>query len=202
MQEALIVWWIFVFFMIVIALVALGFALVAFADAQSNQSHRNIFRRDGHFSGDVIIDSELRVEGVAVFDDNVYVNGPILQSQKNVTNGLQFNHVNVINNTGLFSIDPNIAQHRVDTSGAQTITLVLPKVNTCPGSTFWIAVSQAGQANTVNLDVSSGDMLCSGFSPCTILNPAYTMPINAGTPDQVMLTNDSVNVWFVTAHGF
>ena len=186
--------------MIVIALVALGFALVAFADSQSDQSHRNISRRDGHFSGDVIIDSELHVEGIAVFDDNVYCNGSILQAQKTVTKGLQFNQVQVINNTGIFPLDASAAQYRVDTPGTNTITLILPKVSTSPGAVLWIAISQAGQTNTVNLDLTTGDMLCSGSSPCTISNPAYSMPINASTPDQVMLTNDGVNVWFVNAH--
>lgn len=199
MSNEQICWWIFVFLVLIIALIALTFALLAYSDSQCNQNHRNIVRRDGHFYGDVIVDSELRVEGTAYFDENVYVNGAVV-TKKLIAQGLQLNGLQVITNTGIFSIDPNISNYRVDTPGTNTITLVLPLVSTVPGAVFWIATSRVGQSNTVNINITTGDMLCSGSSPGTLVNPAYTMPILPATPDQIMLTNDSVNVWFVSGH--
>lgn len=199
MPNEQICWWIFVFLMIIIALIALAFALLAYSDSQFDQSHRNICRRDGRFCGDVIIDSELRVEGTAFFDDDVYISGSTV-TKKMITQGQQFNGLQTITSTGMFSLDPSISNYRIDTPGTNTITVVLPLVKTVPGAMFWISTSRAGQSNTVNVNITSGDMLCSGTSPGTIVNPAYTMPILSGTPDQIMLTNDSVNVWFVSGH--
>ena len=199
MTNETICWWIFVFLVVVIALTALAFALLAYSDSQFDQSHRNICRRDGRFCGDVIVDSELRVEGNAYFDENVTVQGTT-QTKHLVTQGVVFNGLQSITGTGMYSLNPAISNYRIDTPGAQTITLVLPLVSLAPGAMFWISTSRAGQSNTVNLNLSSGDMLCSGSSPGTIVNPAYTMPILSGTPDQIMLTNDSVNVWFVSGH--
>jgi magnesium-transporting ATPase (P-type) len=199
MSNEQICWWIFVFLVVIIALIALAFALLAYSDSQFDQSHRNICRRDGRFCGDVIIDSELRVEGTAYFDDNVYISGTTT-TKKLVTQGVTFSGLQIINSTGMYSLNPAISNYRVDTPGTNTITLVLPLVSLAPGAMFWVSTSRAGQGNTVNLNLSSGDMLCSGTSPSTITNPAYTMPILSGTPDQIMLTNDSVNVWFVSGH--
>lgn len=188
-------WWIFIVAIVLLVLLALIFSILAWINAKPNQSHTNINRRNGHFSGDVIIDSELQVEGSAVFDDSVCVKGPTYLNTL-ATKNLTWISAQSITSTG-YTLSANYSAYRVDLPGSNTVNITIPAASSLPLVNIIIMVSQTGQNNTVNLLLGSlADSFCSEGNPCTSSNPVYSMPINAGEPDMIELTNDGISTWF------
>lgn len=189
-------WWALIFVLIILSLVALVFATMAWADARDCQPHRDLTRQDVKARCDLCVDGDATFGGAVHLDEGLVVCGPARVRQVCVES-VTLGQVQRILAAGTFQLSAKYTSYRVDTPGANAITLLLPAVSQAPGHVFYLAVSAAGAGNTVSLDIADGDSLCAGN--CTTTNPAYTFPRVPGNPDAVALTNDSVSVWFAAA---
>lgn len=192
-KDAIATWTILVIFSVA-ALLALIFSCLAYAECSGNQPRAKLIRRDLVLRGDLIVDGETQLDGNVVMDDKLTVNGSTKLS-KLFLDSYQLLNPQIVVATGPVALYSDKSYVRVDTNTG-SVNLQLPLVSQVPGMVYFVSKSQLGQFSTVNLNVSGADLFCS--TTCTLINPVYTLIANQ--PDQVMITNDSLNTWFASAH--
>jgi hypothetical protein len=196
-SSADMLYWSLLFILLILALIAIVFSILAWSDSRSTQPHRDLTRQDVKARCDLCVDGDSTFGGAVQMDEGLAVCGPARLRQVCVES-LCFGQVQTINVAGTFQLNAKQSSYRVDTAGANDITLLLPAVSQAPGHVFYLMVSVAGAGNTVMLDIADGDVLCNGT--CVGTNPAYSFPTTAGNADAVLVTNDSVSAWFVSGH--
>jgi hypothetical protein len=189
-------WWALIFILIIISLIALIFAILAWYDSQSCQPHNDLTRQDIKATCDLCVNGNTTLGGAVHIDNGMAVCGAS-RFRSVCLESLCYGQTQLITLAGNFQLSGKFSSYRVDTLGTNNITLLLPLVSQVPGHVFNIFVSQQASDNTVILDIADGDQFCS--NTCTATNPVFTMPQTAGNADAVILFNDSVSSWFVFA---
>jgi hypothetical protein len=183
-------WWVLVGLIVVVALIAIVFAGLAFGESQVSQPNRNIVRQD------IIAKGDLAVQGDTQLNE---VKSNSITTQSVTTNSWRYTDVVVITTTEPFELKPDRSVYRIDTPGANTIDVLLPPVKEAPGCPFHVLKSIAGSQNNVRFHLAAGDVYADAagqipakLNPCISLLPAQ--------PDHIRFSNDFQNVWFGSAH--
>jgi hypothetical protein len=192
-----ILWYCLVCAFVTVAIVAIVFAIIAWQDSQARRPHRRLERSNIIARGDLFADGDIRTKSCLRVDGEAQVRGKSRLTRA-ALQSVALDEVRRITDTGPVLLSKEYSVYRIDTPGAQTIQVQLPAVADAPLQIFQVMVSRAGAGNTVNIDVADGDALSDGT--LTEINPVYTLPSVPGNPDQVLLTNDGVSVWFPIAH--
>jgi hypothetical protein len=189
---ALFGWWLFIAAIVIVAVIAIVFAVLAFGESSVNRPASNIVRHDIIAKGDFVVDGEARMDSVDAESLHVH-KGTSLNRLKVAS--LKMQDVVAITQTGPATIQLTCqnSSYRVD-SPTGVFNLVLPAIADAPGQLVQIMKSQTGMAATVNVLVSPGDFLCndSGCIPASS-DPILTLLPNQA--DQVWLSNDFTNSW-------
>lgn len=179
-------WIVIVMTLMLILALALVFALFAWNDAQPNRPYANLNRNNVNVHG------RLTVRDTADFDNSVNASHISYDS-------ISYRQLQVLTQTGPFSLSPYKSNYRIDTSGENTIQLLLPYASQAPGHIYNIFLSEMGAENKVEFIIKGGDQACDEDG-CSTTNPAYVMPSTEGSPDFVQVLNDSHNAWHFVAH--
>jgi hypothetical protein len=185
-----ILWWSLIAILILISTVAIVFAVISYVCSQNSQPHQNITRQDVKVKGD------LQVDGDSCLGGNVLIDGLQTVLGKSTLNetlikSMNLGPVQTIGVAGTFQLTKEYTTYRIDTSGVNIIVLLLPAVSDAPGHEFQISLSPNGAGNTIQIDVFAGDFLNNSN-----VNPVIIMPTVPGSPEMVLLRNDSLNSWF------
>jgi len=185
-----ILWWSLIAILILISTVSIVFAVISYVCSQNSQPHQNITRQDVKVKGDLQVDGDSVLGGSLLIDGSQTVVGKTTL-RETVIRSMNIGPVQTIGVAGTFQLTKEYTTFRIDTSGVNVIVLLLPEVSEAPGHEFQISLSPNGAGNTVQIEVFAGDFL--GDSN---VNPVITMPNVPGTPEMIVLRNDSLNSWF------
>jgi hypothetical protein len=192
-SAAQMAWWVLIGLIVIVAVIAIVFAVLAFGESQVVKPYRNIVRHDIVAKGDLVVDGDAKIDAVDAESLRVHK-----RSELNVlrVSSLRLHDVVVISDSGttMIQLTPQNSAYRVDSPAGSIIDLVLPLTSECQGQLFQICKSQIGAAATVNVLVNPGDYLCdnSGCLPGS-KNPLLTLLPNQA--DQLWISNDFVNSW-------
>jgi hypothetical protein len=192
MRVAEIVWYCVVCAFVSVAVVAIVFAILAWNDSQSRRPHRPLVRSDIQARGDFFADGDVRTKSDLRVDGDAQIRG------KARIASIALDQVQTVTTAEPVLLSRCRTAYRIDTTGTQTIPILLPAIADAPLQLFFVSVSRQGSENTVQItaDSAAGDVLQAG----TGISNTYTLPYAPGQPDAVLLMNDGLSTWFLFAH--
>lgn len=194
MQTKEIISWCLYIILFVLITLALVIAFMAYYQSLPCQGHLDLKRLDIHAEADVVADGDVKVGCSAYVDENLTCSGE-LHSNVFKTKQFSFQDSFDITMAGTYQLKGDISTVRIMAAFVNTIVLLLPSVESCPGLVLRILVTDQGSSNTVQLQVSGTDVFSyNGISSGT--NPVYTLPRSNGNSDLLLLTNDGISVWY------
>lgn len=184
-----IAWWGLTIAIVIVAIIAIVFAVLAFGESQVSKPYRNIVRHDIIAKGDLVVDGDSKINDLDA--EGLVVHKSSILKRTRITNFGLNEVVSLTNNQGGVAIPLDIYHSVVRIDSPLPFRLQLPPVASVPGQVFQIMKSQLAASAVVEIDVADGDFIC-GSGVCT---PNGSISLASGIADQIWISNDFINSW-------